>query len=414
MKYILLTLLLFSSLAQAGLDALSFRGLDELVTNKYKSVEQLKAEKEAKLQNKLDTLGVTGVVVEQYATDTYKVQLSDGTTQEVRSANIDSPDGYFADNPAAQKKKLQQKYALNQITGTPVDQIQDSDLTAWKENVDAQSANQGFSAGSEITYIPTGTKSKLEGDDRLIADIYNKSNQNLGDLFDTPLTNAAYDAPWNAEKRRAEANRDILARNKRKAEFGESYKSGWDADGNAITVQQNDGWFTKGDVDGLTAAQVDYATRHEKSNKNNWRTPGSPANAAAGAFIMLFVIVVFIRFKDLISREKESLNIIKKSAKKRFDEPEDALMYKADSGLGKIAKRMNIQLQIRVINKVNKKIEKRILLSLKAELAREHKDISDYTDEEVQIMLSDKRERAIEKIKNKSLVGLLIALIIGI
>ena len=269
------------------LDSLSFSGIDSLIANKYKSVEQLKAEKAAKLQNKLDTLGVTGTVLDQYDTDTYNVQLPDGTTQVVRAAGIDSPDSYFADNTAAQKKKLQQKYALNQITGIPVDQIQDSDLTAWKENVDAQSANQGFSAGSEITYIPTGTASKLKGDTRLIADIYNKNNQNLGDIFDTPETNAAYSAPWNRAERRATANQEILARNKLTAEFGENYKSGWDADGNAITVQQNDGWFTKGDVDGLTAAQVDYGTRQEKSNKNNWGTPDSLLNVGAGALAML-------------------------------------------------------------------------------------------------------------------------------
>jgi hypothetical protein len=68
----------------------------------------------------------------------------------------------------------------------------------------------------------------------------------------------------------------------------------------------------------------------------------------------------------------------------------------------------------KVIAKVDEKIKERELLSFKAELAREHKDISDYTDEQVKIILSDKREQVIGKIKDKSLIGLLITLIIGI
>ena len=268
------------------LDSLSFSGLDSLIANKYKSIEQVKAEKAAARDKKLKTLGVQGTVLEQYDTDTYNVQLPDGTTQVVRAAGIDSPDAYFADNAAAQKKKQQQKYAYNQISGVPVDQIQDSDLAAWKNSVDAQSANQGFSAGSEITYIPTGEASKLEGDTRLIADIYNKDQQNLGDLFDTPETNAAYSAPWNRAERRATANQELLETTARREKYGHEYKSGWDAEGNAVTVQQDDGWFTTGDINGLTAAQVDSATRLQKSNKGNWGDPGTIANSVAGALSM--------------------------------------------------------------------------------------------------------------------------------
>ena len=68
----------------------------------------------------------------------------------------------------------------------------------------------------------------------------------------------------------------------------------------------------------------------------------------------------------------------------------------------------------KVIAKADAKIKERELLSFKAELAREHKDIGDYTDEEVNLILSDKREKIIAKIKDKSLVGLLITLLIGI
>lgn len=68
----------------------------------------------------------------------------------------------------------------------------------------------------------------------------------------------------------------------------------------------------------------------------------------------------------------------------------------------------------KIVAKVDTKIKKRELLSFKAELAREHKDIGDYTDKEVNLILSDKREKIIAKIKDKSLVGLLITLLIGI
>jgi len=68
----------------------------------------------------------------------------------------------------------------------------------------------------------------------------------------------------------------------------------------------------------------------------------------------------------------------------------------------------------KIIAKADAKIKERELLSFKAELAREHKDISDYTDEQVNLILSDKREKIIAKIKDKSLIGLLITLLIGI
>ncbi len=68
----------------------------------------------------------------------------------------------------------------------------------------------------------------------------------------------------------------------------------------------------------------------------------------------------------------------------------------------------------KVIAKVDTKIRERELLSLKAELAREHKNINDYNDEEIDLILRDKREKVITKIKDKSLLGLLITLVIGI
>jgi hypothetical protein len=71
-------------------------------------------------------------------------------------------------------------------------------------------------------------------------------------------------------------------------------------------------------------------------------------------------------------------------------------------------------MNIKIIAKADAKIKERELLSLKAELAREHKNIDDYSDEEIDLILRDKREKVIAKIKDKSLLGLLITLIIGI
>lgn len=68
----------------------------------------------------------------------------------------------------------------------------------------------------------------------------------------------------------------------------------------------------------------------------------------------------------------------------------------------------------KVLGKVDEKIKKRELLSLKAELALRHKTIDDYSDSEIAIILADKREKMIAKIKDKSLIGLLITLLIGI
>jgi len=68
----------------------------------------------------------------------------------------------------------------------------------------------------------------------------------------------------------------------------------------------------------------------------------------------------------------------------------------------------------KVVKKVDNKIKERELLSFKAELAKEHKNISEYSEEEIEAILADKREKSISKIKDKSLVGLAVTLLIGI
>ncbi|HIF19812.1 MAG TPA: hypothetical protein EYQ72_04970 [Gammaproteobacteria bacterium] len=68
----------------------------------------------------------------------------------------------------------------------------------------------------------------------------------------------------------------------------------------------------------------------------------------------------------------------------------------------------------KAVDKVDAKIKERELLSFKAELAKEHKSIDDYSEEEIDAILADKRAKAIAKIKDKSLVGLAVTLLIGI
>ncbi|HIF30013.1 MAG TPA: hypothetical protein EYQ76_04145 [Candidatus Marinimicrobia bacterium] len=77
-------------------------------------------------------------------------------------------------------------------------------------------------------------------------------------------------------------------------------------------------------------------------------------------------------------------------------------------------KDIRIEVIDKAVNKVDSKIKERELLSFKAELAKEHKSIDDYTDEEIDAILADKRAKAIAKIKDKSLVGLAVTLLIGI
>ncbi len=84
------------------------------------------------------------------------------------------------------------------------------------------------------------------------------------------------------------------------------------------------------------------------------------------------------------------------------------------SGIKKKFLAVKVKTIDKVIAKADAKIRERELLSLKAELAREHKNINDYNNEEIDLILRDKREKVIAKIKDKSLLGLLITLVIGI
>ena len=54
---------------------------------------------------------------------------------------------------------------------------------------------------------------------------------------------------------------------------------------------------------------------------------------------------------------------------------------------------------------IDLKIQEKALLNLKAELAMRHKTFDDYSDEEIEIMLSNEKNKIIDDLKTKSLVA---------
>lgn len=56
---------------------------------------------------------------------------------------------------------------------------------------------------------------------------------------------------------------------------------------------------------------------------------------------------------------------------------------------------------------INDKIQERAILNLKAELVMRHKSFDDYTDEELEIMISSEKRKIVDDLKTKSLVGVL-------
>ena len=56
---------------------------------------------------------------------------------------------------------------------------------------------------------------------------------------------------------------------------------------------------------------------------------------------------------------------------------------------------------------IKKKIREKAILSTKARLAEHHKTFDDYTDEELEIIISDEENKIKDDLKTKSLVGAL-------
>ena len=58
-------------------------------------------------------------------------------------------------------------------------------------------------------------------------------------------------------------------------------------------------------------------------------------------------------------------------------------------------------------NKIDMKIQEKAILNLKAELAMRHKSFDDYNDQEIETMLQAQKQKIIDDLKTKSLVGAL-------
>ena len=58
-------------------------------------------------------------------------------------------------------------------------------------------------------------------------------------------------------------------------------------------------------------------------------------------------------------------------------------------------------------DKIDEKIQEKAILNLKAELVMRHKSFEDFSDEELEVMLSNEKRKIIDDLKTKSLVGAL-------
>lgn len=61
----------------------------------------------------------------------------------------------------------------------------------------------------------------------------------------------------------------------------------------------------------------------------------------------------------------------------------------------------------KIKEKIDFKIQEKAILNLKAELIMRHMSFDDYTDEELEIMLSNEKSKIIDSLKTKSLVAVL-------
>ena len=257
---------------------------DSVGLRKKRTIDELRAEKARKLDAKLARYGITGRIISQPDADSFNVELPDGSIQNIRASGIDAPDDYFTDTAESQAKKAQQIRAYSDLTGMPIDQVTDANLSEWKKDVAIQAAKAGFGVGDSVTYIPTGDASQAAGDSRIISDIYNRDRRTVSELFNTPGTNAAYFAPFNTNTRqRLEAAREAFRQSQNPQQ-----QSGYDAAGNARAVLQPDGYYSYGDTHGLTRNQIDATRAVERTNEANWGKPGDLINSIAGTVANVF------------------------------------------------------------------------------------------------------------------------------
>jgi predicted flavoprotein YhiN len=61
----------------------------------------------------------------------------------------------------------------------------------------------------------------------------------------------------------------------------------------------------------------------------------------------------------------------------------------------------------KIQNKINKKIQEKAVLNLIAELAIHNKTFDNYSDEELEILLSREKQKIIDNLKDKSIIAVL-------
>ena len=93
----------------------------------------------------------------------------------------------------------------------------------------------------------------------------------------------------------------------------------------------------------------------------------------------------------MLTKIKQKTNDILDITKEQFDKSFDFAKIQSD----------------KVKSKIDLKIQEKALLNLKAELAMRQKTFDNYSDEELEIMLSNEKRKVIEDLKTKTLVGAL-------
>jgi len=96
----------------------------------------------------------------------------------------------------------------------------------------------------------------------------------------------------------------------------------------------------------------------------------------------------------LIEKFKTSSQNLVNITKEQFDKSYDYAKIKSDS----------------VKEKIDFKIQEKAIINLKAELAMRHKSFDDYTDEEIEVMLTAQKQKIKDTMKNTTLVGALAVL----
>ena len=249
----------------AVLDLKDFSGIDQLLLKKKRTVQQLAAEKAARFDRKLTTYAP--VVSPAFTdADSGTFTRADGTVDTFRiggteGEGFDAFDSFFITDPndpnyaQSQRKRAQQVKAYSRVFKIPEKDVTDEHLAQAKQAGLDEVIKAGFDEDDKVRMLPAEDGPKRDQFGRLLVGAYNAKNERLSDLFNNPETNAAYNAPFNTERRnQVEAAKAALL-NKQIP----SYQSGFDEDGNPRVVLQGNGTYTYGKLDNLNEDQIEEA-----------------------------------------------------------------------------------------------------------------------------------------------------------